>query len=92
MEKFKSFTPNPKFTYEFSEKSISLLDLIITVSEQTLKITIHIKSTDPHQYLHYASSHPEHTKRSVAFSQALRISTLYSEENDFKNYRSQMKS
>ena len=92
MEKFNNFTPNLRFTYESSEKSISFLDLIITVSEQKLKTTLHIKSTDRHQYLHYASSHPEHTKRSVVFSQTLRISRLCSEENDFKNYRSQMKS
>ena len=74
------------------KKSISFLDLITTVSERKLKTTLHIKSTDFHQYLHYASSHPEHTKRSVVFSQTLRISRLCSEENDFKNYKSQIKS
>ena len=57
-----------------------------------MKTTLHIKSTDRHQYLYYASSHPQHTKRSVVFSQTLRISRLCSEENDLKNYRSQMKS
>ena len=92
MEKFNNFTPHLKFTYESSEKNISFLDLIITVSEQKLKTTLRIKSTDRHQYLHYASSHPEHTERSVVFNQTLRISRLCSEENDFKNYRSQMKS
>ena len=92
MEKFNNFTPNLRFTYESSEKSISFLNLIITVSEQNLKTTLHLKSTDCHQYLHYASSHPEHTKRSVVFSQTLRISRLCSEESDFKNYRPQMKS
>ena len=91
MGKFNNFTPNLRFTYESSEKSTSLLDLIMTASEQKLKATLHMKSTDRHQYLRYASSHPEHTKRSVVFSQTLRISRLCSEENDFKNYRSQMK-
>ena len=91
MEKFNNFTPNLRFMYESSEKSISFLDLIITTSERKLKTTLHIKSTDHHQYLHYASSHPEHTKRSVVFSQTLRISRLCSEENYFKHYRSQMK-
>ena len=43
------------------------------------------KSTDCRQYLHYASSHLEHNKRSVGFSQTLRISRLCSEENDFKH-------
>ena len=51
-----------------------------------------IRSTDRHQYLHYASSHPVHTKCSVFFSQTLRVSRLWSEENDFKNYRSRTKS
>ena len=37
MEKFNNFTPNLRFIYESSEKSISFLDLIITVSEQKLK-------------------------------------------------------
>ena len=92
MENINDFTPNLRFTYESSEKSISFLELIITISEQKLKTTSHIKSTDRHQYLHYASSHPEQTKRSVVFSQILRISRLCSAENDFKNYRSQMKS
>ena len=75
-----------------SEKRISFLDLIITASEQKLKTTLHIKSTDRHQYLRYGSSHPEHTTHSVFFSQTLRNSRLCSEENDFKNYRSHMKS
>ena len=67
-EKFNNFTPNLRFTYGSSEKSILYLDLIITVSEQKLKTALHIKSTDRHQYLHYASSHPEHPKRLVVFS------------------------
>ena len=68
MEKFNNFTPTLRFTYE----SISFLDLIITVSERKLKNTLHKKSTDRHKYLHYASSHPEHTKCSVVFRQTLR--------------------
>ena len=91
MEKFNNFTPHLKFTNESSEKNISFLDLIITVSEQKLKTTLRIKSTDRHQDLHYASSHPEHTERSVVFSQTLKISRLCSEENDFKKYRFQIK-
>ena len=70
MKKCNNFTPNLRFTYEYesTEKSISFLDPIITVSELKLKTTLHT--------LHYASSHPEHTKCSVVFSQTLRISRL----------------
>ena len=39
-----------------------------------------IKSTDRHQYLHYSSSHPEHTKKPVVYSQALRLSRICWEE------------
>ena len=70
----------------------AFLDFIITVSEKKLKAILHIKSRDRHQHLYYASSHPEHSKRSVVFGQALRISRLWSEENDFNSCRSQMKS
>ena len=49
MEKFNDFTPNMRFTYESTEKSISFFDLIVTVSEQKLKTILHIKSTDRHQ-------------------------------------------
>ena len=47
-EKFNNFTPNLRFTCESSEKSISFLDVIITASEEKLKTTLHIKSTDRH--------------------------------------------
>ena len=57
IKKFNNSTPNLKFMYEFRAKSISFLDPIITLSERKLQTTIHIKSTEPHQYLHYASSH-----------------------------------
>ena len=67
------------------------LDLIITIVERKVKTTLHTKSTDRHQCLHYASPHSEHTKRSVVFSRTFRI-RLCSEVNDFKNYRSQVKS
>ena len=49
MEKLSNFTPNLRFTYESSEKSISFPDLMITASEQKLKTTLHIKSADRHQ-------------------------------------------
>ena len=65
---------------------------MVTLSERKFKTTQHIKTKDCHQYLHCTSSNPEHTKRSVVFCQTLRMSRICSEENDFKYYRSQMKS
>ncbi len=38
---------------------------------------------DSHSYLLYSSSHPNHTKRSIPFSQFLRLRRLCSEDEDF---------
>ena len=45
---------------------------------------LHVKSTDRYQYLHYTSLNPEYTKRSVVFSQSLRVSRICSLAEDFR--------
>ena len=40
----------------------------------------------------YTSSHPEHTKKSVVYSQALRLSQICSQEKDLKKHICEMKS
>ena len=52
---------------------------------------LHIKPTNGHRFLHYKSSHPSHIKNSITFSQALRISTLCSSQNDFNPHISNLK-
>ena len=52
---------------------------------------LHIKATDHHQYLHYISLHPYHTKRSRVHIEALRFSWICSFEQDFESHRNQMK-
>ena len=44
---------------------------------------LYVKPTARHQFLHYTSSHPDHSKGSIAFSQALRASRICSGESDF---------
>ena len=50
-----------------------------------------MKPTDHYQYLHYLSSHPEHTKRSIVYSQTLRVNRLCSLEKDFNYHKLNMK-
>ena len=75
-----------KLTHEFSKESLPLLDLKVKLLERKIKTDLYIKETDRHQYLHYSSSHPNHTKRSIVFSQALRMKRICSEEEDFKTH------
>ena len=45
---------------------------------------LHVKPSNGHEYLHFSSSHPNHIKGSVVFSQILHISRFCSNENDFE--------
>ena len=86
------FHPNLKFTYESSEKNVAFLDLNVKLSNGSITTNLHIKPTDRHQYLHFSSAHPDRTKRSIVYSQALRVSRICSFEKDFKRHTTEMQS
>ena len=65
LKDFNNYHPNIKLTHEFNKESIPFLDLKVSLSGGQLTTDLHIKSTDKHQYLHYTSAHPDHTKRSI---------------------------
>ena len=52
---------------------------------------LYVKPTDRHRYLQYFSAYPYCTKKSVFFSQNLRVSRLYSSGKDFENHKHEMK-
>ena len=83
IDDLNSYHPNIKLTHESNKQHISFLDLNVNLSGNKLSTDLYIKPTDRRQYLHYTSSHPEHTKKSVVYSQALRLSRICSEEKDF---------
>ena len=58
MEDFNSLSHDIKFTYEFDK------DTLFRSSNSKLMTSLYSKPTDCHQYLHYKSISPEHTKRS----------------------------
>ena len=61
------------------------MDLRVSLSGDQLTTDLHIKSTDKHQYLHYTSAHPDHTKRSTVFSQGLRFTRIARHLDDMKS-------
>ena len=56
-----------------------------------LETDLYMKPTNCHQYLHYLSSHPEHTKRSIVYSETLCTNRLCSLEKDFNSHKLNMK-
>ena len=50
-----------------------------------LSTSVHYKPTDSHSYLRHSSSHPQHVKNAIPFSQFLRLRRLYSDDSDFNN-------
>ena len=73
MRELNTFDSNIKFTYKYSHKIVSFLDLQVDIVESKSISSLFVKSKDGHQYLHYSSGHPENTKRSIIYSQILRL-------------------
>ena len=86
-----NYDPNSKFTQEYSKKEIPFLDLKVGIKNGNITTDLYVKDTDRHQYLHYTSAHPYHTKKSIVFSQALRLSRLCTFEKNFGRHMAGMK-
>ena len=91
LQELNNFNPDLKFTYESNEKEIPFLDLKVKLNEGKISTDFYIKSTDRHQYLYFTSSYPNHTKRSVVYSQGLRVKRICSEKEDFLKYMREIK-
>ncbi len=78
-----NFQPALQFTWEISGTSVSFLDILVSINGNRLVTSVFYKPTDSYSYLLYSSSHPNHTKRSIPFSQFLRLRRLCSEDEDF---------
>ena len=92
MTEFNNYHPNIKFNYESNRESIVFLDLNVSLSGNKLTTDLHTNSADKYQYLHYTFGHPVPTKRSIMYSQALRMSSICSYKTDFEKHIMDMKS
>ena len=92
LEELNRCNSSIKFTYKSSKTSILFLDLKVSLSNGYRSTYLQIKSTDRHQFLHHTSSHPDHTKPSIIYSQALRISRICAIKSDFLKDLENMKS
>ena len=67
-------------------------DLKVSVQSSKIITVLFVKPTDPHQYIYYLSAYQNHTKRSVVFSQTLRISRMCSYDQNIIIHKANMKS
>ena len=91
LRSLNEFYTDIKFTYESSKESIAFFDLKVSVKNSKIITDLYVKSTEHHQYLHYLSAHPNHTKQSAVFSQILCIRRLCYYEEKFIKHKANMK-
>ena len=73
-----------KFEVDFSKTKVNFLDTTVTMtSNHILTTSLYQKPTDRHNFLHQKSYHPPSTKKSLPYSQALRIKKICSVKEDF---------
>ena len=83
LEKFLEFLnyyhPTIKFTANYSREEINFLDVTVRKKSNQLVLDLYIKPTDTYQYLHASSCHVYHSKKSILYSQAVRLNRICSE-------------
>ena len=68
------------------EKFFSFLDFNVSLKNGSITTDLHTKSTDCHQYLPCNSSHPDHIKNPIIYSQTLRLSSICTYEENMKSW------
>ena len=80
-----SVHPSIKLEVDFSQVSVNFLDTTVTITpNHSIKSSLYQKPTDRHNFLHHKSYHPSSTKKSLPYSQALRIRRICSSVEDEK--------
>jgi len=73
-----------KFTADLSPTSINFLDTTVKIDTNgKLYTDLYCKPTDSHNYLLFDSAHPQHCKRSLPYSQLLRVRRICTYIDDF---------
>ena len=77
-DKINSIHLTIKFTADWSYSSVNFLDVKVTIKDGKIITDLYVKPTDTHQYLDSSSCHPYHYKKSIPYSQALRLNRICS--------------
>lgn len=66
------------FTTNTNNQETPFLDIMVSIVDKEIRTDIYYKPTDTHQYLHFKSCHPRHTKVNIPYNLARRICTIVS--------------
>ena len=92
LDYLNSCHPSIKFTAEYSRDKVNFLDVQVIRKDNKLITDLYVKPTDTHQYLDASSCHVYHSKKSIPFSQALRLNRICSEPSFFDKRCNQLES
>ena len=84
LEYLNNSHPSIKFVSTISTQAVPFLDINVTLHNGSIETDLYSKPTDSHNYLSWDSCHPQGTKKSIPYSQALRIRRICSKESDFR--------
>ena len=85
LKKINECHPSIKFEYEMSKTEINFLNTTVLKVNNKLQTKLYVKPTDRQSYLHSKSEHPNSTKKSIAYSQALRFNKICYNRSDLHN-------
>ena len=72
-----------RLTADWSKEKVDFLDVEVTLKNCVLSTNLFVKPTDTHQFLDPASCHPYHCKKSIPYSQTLRLNRICFDNNNF---------
>ena len=85
-QQINEFHPSIKYDFNFSNKELNFLDTVVYKTQSgKLETNLYRKESDRQAYLHRKSENPESLKRSILFSQALRLRRICSTNNEFQD-------
>ena len=68
-----------------SKTEINFLDTTVFTVDNKLQTKLHVKPTDRQSYLHSKSEHPNSSKKSISYNQALRFNKICCNRSDLRN-------
>ena len=71
------------FSHGDDHHNVPFLEVMVSLNNGTIETDLYTKPTDKHQHLLSSSCHPQHTKRAIPFSLALRIRRICSTDTNF---------